>query len=110
MEPNLPLLEIANIIRDDHVQLPSNVSISQGAGFPHGARIKVQTNRGRSVQPENMVSITISKNPKVLGDIGELTTADLSYFRAFVLRNREVLLAYWKGSMQIEQVLHRLRY
>lgn len=110
LEPNLPFLETANIIRDDHPQLPSNVFISQGTGFPRGPRIKVQTNRERGVQPENRVPITLSKNPKVMGDTGDLTAADLSYFRAFVRRNREVLLAYWNGSMQIEQVLLRLQY
>lgn len=43
------LLEMANIIREEHPEIPANIFISSGRGYPHGPRIKVQTDHDASV-------------------------------------------------------------
>lgn len=102
--------EMANILREDHPELPSNVYISAKQGS-HGPRIKVQLNDDGSVESDKMAPITISEHPEFKGtQRGKLKESDLQYFYKWIRQNINVLNAYWNGTMQIERVLKSLKY
>lgn len=102
--------EMANILREDHPELPSNVYISAKQG-DHGPRIKVQLNDDGSVESDKMAPITISDHPEFKGkQKGKLQDSDLKYFYRWIIQNKDVLNAYWNGTMQIERVLKSLKY
>ena len=104
------ICEMANILREDHPELPSNVYISAKQGS-HGPKIKVQLNDDGAVESEQMAPITISKNPEFKGNHrGKLKESDLQYFYKWIRQNINVLTAYWNGTMQIERVLKSLKY
>lgn len=102
--------EMANIPHRLHKELPSNIWIS-AKNAKHEPRIKIQKNDSDAFQFTETFSMTVSDTPKIIGDVGkELTPKDIEYFRNFVLRNKDALMAYWNGEIATEEVLPRLVY
>lgn len=105
-----PFWEMANIAKRLHKELPSNIWIS-AKNAKHGPRIKIQKNKGDSFQSGETFSMTISENPHIVGDIGDvLTPKEIEYFVNFVIRNKDALKAYWDGTISTEEVLPMLVY
>lgn len=105
---NEPIMEMANIVKSRHPEMPSNLFISQKNNSTHEPRIKVQNNYTDKVQSDNMFSISISDEPKIIGDTGKLKTKDIIYFINFVKRNKLILTQYWNAQKEIEDVLETL--
>ena len=86
------LYEMSNVVKQ-RSGLPVNVWISPKMAT-HGPRIKVQRNYGNNVT-DDMFSITISDNPMVIGDSGEISSNDIKKVFAFIKLNKKLLLTFW---------------
>ena len=79
----------------------------EGKKSPHGPRIKVAV--GMKVTTDSLrdsVSVTLTTPPKVLGS---LPTKVKEQAVAFVLLNMEVLLQHWRGELDSEEVMQKVK-
>ena len=103
------LLEIANILKKRHKEMPCNIFISVKNNSKHEPRIKIQNNYSINLQQESMFSMSIP-DLKITGNTDKLKEEDIEYYRKFIKRNEKVLLDYWNNIKQIEDVLEELVY
>jgi len=104
------LFEMANFLHTRHNELPSNIWVSV-KNAKHGPRIKIQRNKGNRMQEEDTFSMTISDSPTTIGDVGtDLSSQDIAYFKNFVLKNKDTLLAYWNGELDTSDLTERLEF
>ncbi len=102
------LCEMAIFLRTRHRELPSNIWVST-KNANHGPRIKIQRNKGERMQIDDTFSMTISDAPDVVGEVGaDLSTKDISYFKEFVIKNKDTLLDYWNGNMDTSDLTDKL--
>jgi len=102
------LCEMANFLHSRHKELPSNIWVSV-KNASHGPRIKIQRNKGERMQIDDTFSMTISDEPNTIGEVGsDLSTKDIAYFKNFVLKNKDTLLAYWDGELDTSDLTDRL--
>jgi hypothetical protein len=87
------LFEMANVVKEQ-TGLPFIIWISPKMSS-HGARIKVQGDYSNKLRKDLLFTVTISDEPKVIGDTGELSESDINLAKEFVKLNMEVLLDYW---------------
>lgn len=104
------LWEMAIFLRSRHQELPANIwiSIKNASQEP---RIKIQRNKSEGMQIDDTFNMTISDPPRIVGEIGsELSEKDIAYFRNFVLKNTDTLLAYWNGVLDTCELTDRLMF
>jgi hypothetical protein len=87
------LFEMANVVKEQ-TGLPFIIWILPKMSS-HGARIKVQGDYSNKLRKDLLFIVTISDEPKVIGDTGELSESDINLAKEFVELNMEVLLDYW---------------
>ena len=106
------LWEMANF-RSKSTGLPMNVYISigevEGKKMKHGARIKVSRSYANNFTPFDTFSITISNNPIIIGDVGNIYINDINKLKEFISKNYDVLLAYWDGEYDTSDLIGNLR-
>ena len=86
--------------------LPFVVWISTRGHARHDIRVKVS--RGPKAVPEDLISVALRPELRVVGEAG-LTADELALLGRWVKLNWEVLLAYWHGELFTEQAVARLR-
>jgi hypothetical protein len=96
------MFEMSNL-RPDKTGLSNVIWVSYKGKAKHGPRIKIVTDRGSKVSMENMVSMTISDDPKVIGK--GLRGEDEKLIRDFVIKNKDVLLDYWEGNLDTAEMV-----
>ena len=63
------------------------------------------------MQIDDTFNMTISNPPSIVGEIGsELSAKDIAYFKDFVLKNTDTLLAYWNGVLDTCELTDRLMF
>lgn len=101
-EFGLPISE--DVASYDHrdTGLPMNVIILSRSGERHGPRVKFQQDYGQRLKSGNdhTTSLTVTADPKVPRDQRwRLTTKDFLLAREFILKNKDLLLKYWRGEL-----------
>ena len=104
------LCEMANFLHSRHKELPSNIWVSV-KNANHGPRIKIQRNKAERMQIDDTFSMTVSDEPSIVGEVGsDLSTKDITYFKNFVLKNKDTLLAYWNGELDTSDLTDKLEF
>lgn len=104
------LYEMANFLHSRHKELPSNIWVSV-KNANHGPRIKIQRNKGERMQIDDTFSMTVSDDPSIVGEVGsDLSTNDINYFKRFILKNKDTLLAYWNGELDTSDLTEKLEF
>lgn len=104
------LWNMAIFLRSRHQELPANIWVS-AENTSQEPRIRIQKNRDERVQIDDTFSMTISDPPSIVGETGsELSTEDIAYFKDFVQKNKEPLLAYWNGTLDTSDLTDRLMF
>lgn len=104
------LCEMANFLHSRHKELPSNIWVSV-KNANHGPRIKIQRNKGERMQIDDTFSMTVSDDPSIVGEVGsDLSTNDINYFKRFILKNKDTLLAYWNGELDTSDLTEKLEF
>jgi hypothetical protein len=96
------LWEMANF-RTKTTGLPMIVYIStcevEGKKLKHSPRVKIARTYSTKFNPFDTFSISISNNPEIVsGDKGEIKNSDLEKCQEFILKNKDVLMAFWDGE------------
>ena len=104
------LYEMACFLRSRHRELPSNIWVSVKS-TNHKPRIMIQRSNDSRMQSNDTFSMTISDSPRTIGGIGPyLSSEDISYFKDFVLKNKDALLAYWNGELDTSDLVNQLTF
>lgn len=102
---NEPLLEMANLSKSD-TSLPMVVWIQVKQPLKHNTpRIKFANNHSDSMLPQDLVPVSITKDPKILVDGVKLkiTSKEFEQLRQWIIRNMTNLLKVWNGEMSTIQ-------
>jgi hypothetical protein len=88
--------------------LPMAVWITPNEGFPHDVRVKVATIHGGRGRWSDSVSVAV--RPQVREVVpGSLSTADLRAVGDWIALNRVMIIDYWDGAIELDEVLQRLQ-
>lgn len=104
-------IEMINISKEDS-GLPVIIWILGETSVCHNLpRIKFQNNYANKVQIQNLISLTISNNPQVLDkNIKlEISINDFEKIRKWVIKNRNLLMKYWKHKIFVEEFLKSIK-
>jgi len=105
------LMEMSNL-RYKTTGLPVIIFVSsgytEGKMLQHSPRIKVSKTYSEKMNPFDTFSVTISKNPEVIGD-HQIKSKDLNKIKEFVKENYDVLIEYWEGEIETLDMLHSIQ-
>jgi hypothetical protein len=104
------MFEMANV-RPKESGLPVVIYIStgfvEGKLLNHGPRIKVSKSYAHKFDVRNTFVMTISDRPAIKGT-HELKPEDITQIKAFVIKNQDILNAYWFDDVSTLDMLHGL--
>ena len=87
--------------------LPMTVWVQVKGGARHDARVKVSPQHGRRVILDDMATVAVRPEPKLLH--GDLSRRDLEAVSAWITLNREVIIDHWNGEADAFDLVRRLR-
>ena len=90
--------------------LPMNIWIGPAYGARHAARIKVQMNHRKQMDPHQLAVVSVQDDPPQLKE-GTLSAADLALVRRYIALNKQAILEHWEGKTdgaELVRVLKRL--
>jgi len=88
--------------------LPMALWITENDGYPHDVRVKVGTlDRGRSSW-RSAPSIGVRPQPHEIVP-GSLPAADVALVSRWIELNRDLIIDYWNGMIDFDEVKPRLR-
>lgn len=103
------LFEVASI-STKKTGLPLKIYVSAKGKTKHGPRIKVSSLYGDRIHPDRLFTITISENPKVIGDTAGIKVEDIQEIVEFVVDNTGILLAHWNEEIDTDDLFDSLIY
>ena len=107
LEKKIDLFEMSNL-RMRRTGLPMCIYVSEKGNSKPGARIKVSQVYGDKVFPSKFFVLTVSENPVVIGDIGNIKEKDVSLVKNFIVDNLSLLLDLWEERIDIGELLDNL--
>jgi hypothetical protein len=109
-EDFVDLSEMANIRpADTGLTMCIYVSDKDNVRSQHRARIKVSKTYGDKISKSNLFVITVSDNPEVIGNTGDIKEKDIKEVKNFIIKNKQVLIDYWNLIIGIGELLRKLK-
>ena len=87
--------------------LPMVVWVSYRGHARHDARVKVCREHGDTIQHDNMASVAVRPEPRLVA--GDLSAADLALVSQWITLNAEMIIDHWDGRISTVEVAKRLR-
>lgn len=87
--------------------LPMAVWVAENQGFPHDVRVKVSPIHGGRGAWSAAASVAVRPQPRVVA--GNLLAADLRLVSDWIVLNEATILAFWDGTIEIDELLARLQ-
>ena len=88
--------------------LPMAVWITENDGYPHDVRVKVSTLHGGRGSWRAAPSIAVRPQPHEIVP-GSLPAADVALVSRWIDLNRDVIIDYWNGVIDFDEVKPRLQ-
>jgi hypothetical protein len=88
--------------------LPMAVWITENDGYPHDVRVKVSTLHGGRGSWRIASSIAVRPQPREIVP-GSLPAADVALVSRWIDLNRDVIIDYWNGVIDFDEVKPRLQ-
>ena len=88
--------------------LPMAVWITENDGYPHDVRVKVSTLHGGRGSWRTAPSIAVRPQPHEIVP-GSLPAADAALVSRWIDLNRDVIIDYWNGVIDFDEVKPRLQ-
>lgn len=109
IEDKFQIQEMANF-RGSKFNLPVNIWIDGPREMKHGKRIKIQNNYSNRFTPNDLLSITISDNPKLGRTFHKINikNRDIEIIKVWVLQNRQTLEKYADGELATDELIELL--
>ena len=81
----------------------------------HGPRLEVSQSYGDKVRKDALFSVTIERNPRIVGNRGDISSRDIGLIFEFIDMNMQLLLAYWEqdpgmDTLDMLQALRKVEY
>jgi hypothetical protein len=89
-----------------HTGLPFVVWIQERGGAKHDVRVKVSP--GPRAMPGQFISVAIRPDVHVI-EPGELRGSQLAQLKAWIEKNRAVIMEYWEGTVDTVDMVARLK-
>ena len=106
----LDLSEMANIrSKTTGLKMAIYISDKNNVNEVHGARLKVSMSYGDKIQKNNLFTVTISKNPEVIGNTGDIKSKDIEIVKKFIIDNFDELMKYWNCESDISEFLKNMK-
>jgi hypothetical protein len=102
---DLDLFEMANLYPAT-TGLPMTVWVSPRGRARHAARVKVCMVHGNRMDATNTASVRIAPQPQLME--GTLSAADMRVAYEWIERNRDALIEFWDGKVDIAGFLARM--
>jgi hypothetical protein len=91
-----------------HTGLPMAIWITENDGYPHDVRVKVSLLHGvRAGSWRAAPSIGVRPSPHEIVP-GSLPAADVALVSRWIALNRNVIIAFWDGAIDFDEVAGRL--
>lgn len=87
--------------------LPMSVWITENDGYPHDVRVKVSPLHGGRGSWRNAPSIAVRPVPREIV-AGSLPAADVALVGQWVVLNRDAIIEFWDGVIDVVEVTARL--
>jgi len=106
----IDLSEMANI-RPANTGLTMCIYVSdkENVASNNSARLAVSKTYGDKISKSNLFTMTISDNPEVIGNTGDIKEKDIKEVKNFILRNKQSLLDYWNLTIGIGELLENFK-
>src|SRR4051812_49729879 len=88
--------------------LPMAVWITENDGYPHDIRVKVSPLHGGRGSWRAAPSIGVRPQPHEISP-GSLPAADVALVSRWIALNRDVIVEFWDGAIDADEVMVRLR-
>lgn len=88
--------------------LPMAVWITENDGYPHDVRVEASTLHGGRGSRRTAPSMAVRPQPHEIVP-GSLSATDVALVRRWIDLNREVIVDYWNGMIDFDEVKPRLR-
>ena len=88
--------------------LPMGVWITENDGYPHDVRVKVSMLHGGRGSWRTAPSIAVQPQPDEILP-GGLSAADVALVSRWIDLNRDVIIDYWNGVIDFDEVKPRLQ-
>ena len=88
--------------------LPMAVWITENDGYPHDVRVKVSPLHGGRGSWRAAPSVGVRPQPHEIA-AGSLPPADVTLVSRWIELNREVIVDFWNGVIDVDEVMTRLR-
>lgn len=105
-----PLNEMSNF-RQGEFNLPVNVWIDGPRNLKHSKRIKFQNNYSTNFDETDLISITISNNPKICKTFKKIKIENkhIEQLKKWIVLNKSVLEEYSLGNMSTSELQQQLK-
>lgn len=105
LEDKFAIQEMANY-KANELNLPVNIWIDGPREMKHGKRIKVQNNYSTNFTPDDLISLTISDEPRLGKTIKKIKikNKDLTKLKEWVILNKQTLLDYSEGKLSTREL------
>jgi hypothetical protein len=84
------------------------VRITENDGYPHDVRVKVSALHGGTGSWPTTPSIVVRPQPREVVP-GGLPASDVALVNRWIDLNRDVIIDYWNGAIDFDEVKPRLR-
>jgi hypothetical protein len=103
---DIRLWEMSNF-RPKSTGLPMVIWLNFKSGREkHGPRLKVSPSHGDTAQISNWQTVTISDDPKL---IGNLSIKDFKLVKQFILNNKDLLIKFWNDEIDISDFIKLMK-
>ena len=88
--------------------LPMAVWITENDGYPHDVRVKVSPLHGGRGSWRAAPSVGVRPQPHEI-TVGSLPATDVTLVGRWIQLNRQVIVDFWNGVIDVDEVMTRLR-
>lgn len=88
--------------------LPMAVWITENVGYQHDVRVKVSAIHGGRGSWRTAPSVGVRPRPHEIVP-GSLPAGDVALVIDWIVLNRDIIVAFWDGALEADEVLSRLQ-
>ena len=110
LEDKFAIQEMANF-KGDEFNLPVNIWIDGPREMKHGKRIKIQNNYSTNFMTGDLISITISNEPKIGKTFNKIKikSKDIEKIKQWIIQNKDILEQYVDGNISTKELIVQLK-
>jgi len=101
------MFEMSNL-RPIHTGLNVVTWISGKGNAKHGPRIKISSKKGNKISIDNLISVTVDDNPKIIGN-NKISVKDFEKIKKFIELNKDIIIKYWNRKIDTKEMINKIK-